>query len=213
MGWAAASTEDGGRTTLSFDTIAFNSAIGTGAAGGDLYSDNGGNDPDGFTISYTIVADGAAPVGGDCNSNDETDGGYLSSGYNLTDGIAATGAAACNFTQSTDLLGDARLGPLANNGGPTQTEALAVGSPALDAIPTSNTSCTGTDQRGDARPEGSGCDIGALEAGYGETAPQWSVANDFLASPNEANPSRDSFGNSDVWSYEETPLADVGTPS
>ncbi len=205
------STEDGGRTTLSFDTIAFNSATGTGAAGGDLYSDNGGNDPDGFTIGATIVADGAAPTGGDCNSNDGVNGGYESGGYNLTDGIAATGTAACNFTQSTDLLGDARLGPLADNGGPTETEALAAGSPAIEQIPAGD--CIATDQRGYARPEGTDCDIGALEAGYGETVPQWSVAHDFLASPNDANPSRDSFGNTDVWSYDETPLGDVGTPA
>jgi hypothetical protein len=194
-----------GTTALQYDTIAFNTATGTSTTGGNLYSDT--NDPDGFTIDDTIVADGAAGAGGDCGGD-----GFLSDGYNLTDGISSTAVAACGFTQTTDLLGDVRLGPLANNGGPTDTEALAAGSAAIDAIPTSNASCTGAvfDQRGDHRPEASACDIGALEAGYGETAPQWSVAHDFSITD---NPAPDSLGNSDVWSYEQAPIADLGDPA
>ena len=42
--------------------------------------------------------------------------------------------------------------------------ALPAGSPAIDAIPTSTPGCAGTtDQRGIARPQGNGCDIGAYE--------------------------------------------------
>ena len=55
------------------------------------------------------------------------------------------------------------LAPLANNGGPTKTHALPAGSPAIDAIPPFDPGCTGTDQRGVARPRGAGCDIGAFE--------------------------------------------------
>jgi hypothetical protein len=69
------------------------------------------------------------------------------------------------------------LGPLADNGGPTQTYALLPGSPALDAA-----SCTdadgnplSTDQRGETRPSDDpdipnadgGCDIGAFERQVG----------------------------------------------
>jgi hypothetical protein len=195
-----------GTTALQFDTIAFNTATGlAGTAGGDLYS--GTDDPDGFSVGETITADGAAPTGGDCGGN-----GFLSSGYNLTDAIAAQGSGACSFGNTGDVLGDARLGPLIDNGGPTDTDALAAGSPAINIVPAVD--CTSTDQRGVSRGSGATtCDAGALEAGGGETAPQWSVAHDFLASPNEANPSPDSLGNSDVWSYEETPVADVGTPA
>jgi len=60
------------------------------------------------------------------------------------------------------------LGPLANNGGPTQTLLPVTGSPAIDAgsnalIPTGFT----TDQRGDGFPRifGSTVDIGAVEVG------------------------------------------------
>jgi len=55
------------------------------------------------------------------------------------------------------------LAPLTNNGGPTKTHALVRGSPAVDAIPSADPGCTGTDQRGVARPRGAGCDMGAFE--------------------------------------------------
>jgi hypothetical protein len=50
---------------------------------------------------------------------------------------------------------------LQDNGGPTQTIALQPGSPAIDAAVVAN--CPATDQRGVARPQGAGCDIGAFE--------------------------------------------------
>ena len=52
--------------------------------------------------------------------------------------------------------------PLADNGGGTQTHALAIGSPALDASP-DDVTCPTTDQRGNPRPRGPACDIGAFE--------------------------------------------------
>ena len=56
------------------------------------------------------------------------------------------------------------MGPLADNGGPTQTMALLPGSPAIDAgsnalIPSGVT----TDQRGYARINNGTVDIGAYE--------------------------------------------------
>ncbi|HSS24421.1 MAG TPA: choice-of-anchor Q domain-containing protein, partial [Mycobacterium sp.] len=69
---------------------------------------------------------------------------------------------------------------LASNGGPTQTMALPLSSPAVDVIPTSVSGCTGgTDQRGIARPQGKGCDIGAFEViqSGGDTQPPTVPAN------------------------------------
>jgi hypothetical protein len=56
---------------------------------------------------------------------------------------------------------DPLLGTLADNGGPTLTHALAENSPAL-GIGVAG-SCPATDQRGVARPQGTGCDAGAFE--------------------------------------------------
>ena len=58
---------------------------------------------------------------------------------------------------------DPQLGPLHDNGGPTETMALDANSSAIDAIPASSGLCPATDQRGVTRPQGPACDIGALE--------------------------------------------------
>jgi hypothetical protein len=78
-------------------------------------------------------------------------------GYNLEDGTS------CGLTATGDLVvADAMLGPLQDNGGPTETHDLLPGSPAIDA---GSMDCPppDTDQRGVARPQGAGCDIGAVE--------------------------------------------------
>ncbi len=92
-----------------------------------------------------------------------SDGGVLASlGSTLDrDGTCATGAAGDQ--PSVDPL----LGPLADNGGPTDTHRLLPTSPAIDAG--DDGSCTLQDQRGVARPrdgDGDGtahCDLGAVE--------------------------------------------------
>ncbi|MEJ8672811.1 choice-of-anchor Q domain-containing protein [Streptomyces sp. MS1.AVA.1] len=67
---------------------------------------------------------------------------------------------SCRLTAAGDLPSrDPLVGPLADNGGPTDTVALLPGSLALDAAD----GCPATDQRGVARPQGAACDIGAYE--------------------------------------------------
>jgi len=60
------------------------------------------------------------------------------------------------------------LGPLQDNGGPTQTLALLPGSPAIHAIPSSDTNCgvLATDQRSHPRPQGNGYDLGAYQVDH-----------------------------------------------
>jgi len=94
-------------------------------------------------------------------------GTMTSNGYNLSSDDS------CNFNGPGDLNNtDPMLGPLQNNGGPTQTMALVSGSPAVDAgNPSGCTDGLGhllkTDQRGKPRPDredSGGCDMGAYES-------------------------------------------------
>jgi hypothetical protein len=83
-------------------------------------------------------------------------GSFTSLGHNLDQ------TDSCQLTGPFDIRGqDPLLGPLQNNGGPTETHTLLLGSPAIDAG--DNTACPATDQRGVAQPEGAACDIGAYE--------------------------------------------------
>jgi hypothetical protein len=67
------------------------------------------------------------------------------------------------FPSATDqIVADAGLASLADNGGPTQTHALMLGNPAVDAVPLADCQVT-EDQRGIARPQGPQCDAGAFE--------------------------------------------------
>lgn len=66
------------------------------------------------------------------------------------------------FPGTGNLSVDPLLGELGDNGGPTRTCALGMGSPAIDAG-TAETAPL-TDQRGISRPQGSGYDMGAYEA-------------------------------------------------
>ncbi len=82
----------------------------------------------------------------------------------LTDnGNSISSDASCAFAlpgsfNDTDPL----LAPLGAYGGPTLTMALRPGSPAINS---GNAAfCLAADQRGVPRPQGSGCDIGAVEA-------------------------------------------------
>lgn len=107
------------------------------------------------TLENTIVAN--SPTGGNCYGAITDGGGNLSYPDTTCPGIDA----------------DPVLGPLQDNGGPTETMALGEGSAAIDAgddaicaaPPVDN-----LDQRGVARPQGAHCDIGAVEQFQESTA-------------------------------------------
>lgn len=85
-----------------------------------------------------------------------TVGNVISGGHNIVQDDS------CNPAASDQVTTDAKLGPLADNGGPTLTHALLTGSPALDAG--DDAACSAADQRGVTRPQGAHCDIGSYEA-------------------------------------------------
>jgi predicted outer membrane repeat protein len=108
------------------------------------------------TLRMSIVAN--AQEGDDCSGNPSPP--VIDAGYNLED------SGACAFEGGDGSMNDTApsLGALQDNGGSTETMAPAAGSPAIDAIPPSASGCASTfDQRGISRPQGAGCDIGAVE--------------------------------------------------
>jgi len=85
-----------------------------------------------------------------------------SAGYNIE-----SPGDTCGFdpdgTDQVDVTeGELNLGPLQDNGGPTMTHALLPGSIAIDVIPADMCEVD-EDQRGEPRPGGTMCDVGAFE--------------------------------------------------
>lgn len=188
--------DDGDNSQYVNSTIANNSTDEPAATGPDTNSDGGGgilfDTVNGGVVmaNMTITGNSAsAATGGGLNSflttpivvtdsviaaNHSASGGgncagpVQSEGYNVADDTTSN---SCSLTAAGDLLRTSvGLGPLTNNGGPTPTEALLAGSPAIDAgNPSGCTDLLGnsvlTDQRGVARPQppNGHCDIGAYE--------------------------------------------------
>jgi|GEM_PF-6858419 len=118
---------------------------------GGLLVDDGGS----LGVKNTIVSGNTSAATGNCSV--ESGGQIISAGHNLES------ADTCAFHNADDLVSTTpSLGPLQNNGGPTETMAELPGSPTIDAG--TNNGCPSTDQRGVSRPQGSACDIGAFEA-------------------------------------------------
>jgi hypothetical protein len=117
-------------------TFAGNSA----AIGADISYRSGGA---ALTLKNSLVA------GGGCRDAVNSAGNNLES-PGSTCGFGAVAPAELS------------LGPLANNGGPTETHALLPGSVAIDVIPADMCEVS-KDQRGEPRPGGSMCDVGAFE--------------------------------------------------
>ena len=163
-----------GALSMTNDTITGNSSGGSGAGVFDV----GNLQMTNVTISSNSVTS-AAPneaAGLDDESQASLQGVILAgdtvAGRNLeclappgnvftTAGFNLSSDASCNLTGTGDLQKtNPHLGPLAHNGGPTETEAIGVSSPAASA----DRACLppATDQRGAPRPSGH-CSIGAFQ--------------------------------------------------
>jgi chitinase len=148
----------GGSLTAANDTISGNSSGVAGYAGGLITSGTA------VTLENTIVAlNTTAAVAGDISA---INGGSVSptSGYNLI-GTGGSGGLINGVNGNQVGVANPGLGPLANNGGPTQTIALLPGSPAIDAGSNALDAGQITDQRGAslARVFNGTVDIGAYE--------------------------------------------------
>ena len=143
-----------GTLTVTGSTFSGNSAPG-GGQGGAIF--NNGT----LTLTLSVVAGNTAPTGPDIGGTVATDGG----GNVIGDTAGSTGLIAASDKLNVAAL----LGPLASNGGPTQTFALLPGSPAIDIAPCP--ALLTTDQRGIMRPQGALCDAGSFESrGFAATA-------------------------------------------
>lgn len=200
-----------GQMTITNSTFTGNDAAGLGSGGGiynngDMtlsnstitgnYSYEGGsgilNEESGtLQMSRTIVS-GNYIFDTFGNYDDVPDeisnsGTIVTNNFNLIghNGDAYSDGFALGATDIVPTEGlDDIVGRLTNNGGPTETRALPLGSPAIDRAP--NNACTaapvnGVDQRGEPRnedgdgsPSANECDIGAFE--LEEDAPVSSVA-------------------------------------
>ena len=139
-----------------------------------------------------IVGNASATSDNNCVTNFAI---ITDNGGNISDDN--TDACAFAFDPSFDTL--TMLGPLQDNGGPTDTVALipTIGpaNPAIDAILPAN--CTDQqpvpapiteDQRGVARPQGTNCDVGAFELIADSDGD--GVNDDLDNCPDDANPAQ-----------------------
>ena len=152
----------GSSTSLLNVTIALNTAD----VNADGSGDGGGiAGPGNLSTFNTIIGNNAdsSPAAGDKAPDCGTGAGFFPR-YTLIENFDP---ATClvGFNPGTNIVGqDPGLGELAPNGGTTPTHALQEGSPAIDAGGTvAPDECLPTDQRGVARPQRSGCDLGAFE--------------------------------------------------
>jgi len=141
-----------GTITLIANSTFFGNSATSSNYGGGIYTYLGPS----ITIANTIVAN--SPTGGNC--------------YGITTGTnSLSDDGTCGFAGGGGSDNDAsiNLDPLADNGGPTWTFALLAGSTAIDtgdATTCANAPVNGLDQRGVIRPQGAGCDIGAVEMAF-----------------------------------------------
>jgi CSLREA domain-containing protein len=140
-----------------------------------------------ITITNTIVA---------YNANGNCSGSITSMGHNLDT------ENSCSFDEYGDLSNtDPLLVSLDDNGGPTLTQALKVGSPAIDSG--DNTVCPATDQRGFIRDLS--CDIGAYEFDSSPPTPTPTPTHTPAPTPTHTpTPTPTSSPNSDYFEPDDT---------
>jgi hypothetical protein len=170
----------GDRLTITNSTISGNRANqGGGVFNSAYYAFIPGCCPGTVTLNRSLIAGNQAAVGPEIENattmplNSVTANDFNLFGANGDAGVSGFAPGPTDIVPGVSLA--QILGPLQNNGGPTQTHALVDGSPALDAgdpggCRDSQGALLSTDQRGFARHVDSNndgaarCDIGAFEA-------------------------------------------------
>lgn len=137
-----------GSATVRHSTIAGNFAV----QGGGIYTAAGS-----VGVEHSIVANNVAEVGDDLRNR--SDGGF-----DLRFSLVESPETANVHDLGGNILNqDPQLGPLQDNGGPTQTHLPAAGSPAVNAGDPGFAPPPATDQRGNPRVAQGRIDIGSVE--------------------------------------------------
>ena len=151
---------------LNFTTVANNTANSDNAGtegGGGIFRSTAGV----VNLKNSAVADNSVGTGG---SGPDIFGSVNSQDYNHIEDLSG---ATITGTTTNNSTGPAMLGPLADNGGTTETHLPMAGSVLINAIPSGTNDCgttVVTDQRGVARPSEGACEKGSVEiAGGGVT--------------------------------------------
>ncbi len=141
----------GAQVTLTNVTNSRNNAD----TGGGIFTALNGS----ISIANTIVADSSTAADDGTPSLNCDNGGteVTSLGHNLIGDASCVSGAVSGDQINTNP----KLSFIADNGGPTETRMPLAGSPAIDKG--DNALCPARDQRGVERPQGSTCDIGAVE--------------------------------------------------
>jgi hypothetical protein len=139
-----------GAVTISNSTIVGNNSPG-GTAGGLMVATFGA--PVNVTLENNVIADNGT-------DNCQVEGGGAAVLTSLGGNVVSDPSCSLIGSDQDVGPGGALVDVLGDNGGPTLTYALLAGSPAIDAAVGA---CPATDQRGVARPQGAGCDVGAFE--------------------------------------------------
>jgi hypothetical protein len=178
---ASGSVANGGGIDQALSGSSLSESTRSRAWGGRHHGFQAQVSPTGVTLVYTTVVDNTASTGANLavsaleiystvvasphgSANCAVSGAVTSNGYNFSDD------ASCSLQSTGDQqnAGDPKLAAIANAGGPTPTRVPLTGSGLIDAIPVGSCQADGaagvtTDQRGTPRPQGAGCDIGAVE--------------------------------------------------
>ena len=167
-----------GNSAQNWDSVLFNSSGQTIISNSTISGNNSGslynairNGSGSISIAYSTITENSGDSPAIVSSNDNitiensiivnNPGGDCDSALSITalgNNIDSDGSCSGFITT------DPQLGPLADNGGGTQTHALDPNSPAINLA---SGGCPAADQRGVARPYGNACDVGAYESETG----------------------------------------------